>query len=335
MKLTHWSKGGRDRIYVVDAPSAGDDKAYIELRRGRLHGDIDGCASPELVAEVLAHCGISPGNPSACYDALRTFAQASRSRVASGMARGAAAQPRYASAPAAGRDLAFENISNAETVEIEVDHREPVEIDALIARAPNTRVTRTHLPLGDYRINGHILVERKTTRDFALSVQSSHLFDQAQRMGFEPGILGVVLLEGDVFGAATGMLHSQIVGAISCLANVQGMSVFQTSGMDHTAYVLAKFAQHDRNGLGYNLTLRSRKPTAVLDAQRYVLEGLPGINTAMADRLLAHFGTVRAVLNASVEELRQVHGMGPKRAAALHELLTRPAIVPQPARAEA
>lgn len=48
----------------------------------------------------------------------------------------------------------------------------------------------------------------------------------------------------------------------------------------------------------------------------------------MADRLLAHFGTVRAVLNASAEELRQVRGMGPKRAAALYELLTSPAVVP-------
>ncbi|MCD9046796.1 ERCC4 domain-containing protein [Luteimonas sp. MHLX1A] len=324
MKLTHWAKAGRDRIYVSGA-AAGGDAAYVEVRRGRLHADVDGMPSPALLAEVLAHCGIERGQSDAVtYEALRACATA-RSRGASSSSARPAVSNSYTGAMAKGRDLAFENITNIEPVEIEVDHREPVEIDALLARAPNTRVTRTHLALGDYRVNGHLVFERKTTRDFALSVQSSHLFDQAQRMGFEPGILGVVIIEGDVFGAPTGMLHSQIIGAISCLANVQGMSVFQTTSLEHTAYVLAKFAQHDRNGLGYNLTLRTRKPTAVLDAQRYVLEGLPGINTAMADRLLQRFGTVRGVLNASVEELRQVHGMGPKRAAALHAMLTAPA----------
>jgi len=86
-------------------------------------------------------------------------------------------------------------------------------------------------------------------------------------------------------------------------------------------------------GLGYHLSLRTKKPTALLDMQRYVVEGLPGINTGMADRLLTEFGSVRAVLNASPEELRKVHGMGPKRAQALHELLTAE-LAPAPALAD-
>lgn len=330
MKLTHWAKAGKDRVYVRGF--AWGEKAFVELRRRKLYADVDGMFAPELLEAVLKACGVQHSEDDAStYAQIRAFAQAGTPAPAPG--RAAFSPGRFvghASAAPRGQDLAFHNIQNELEVEVEVDHREPVEIDTLIAQAPKTKVTRTHLPLGDYRINGHILVERKTTRDFALSVQSSHLFDQAQRMSFDQETMGVVLIEGDVFGDPIGMLDSQITGAISCLSNVQGMSVFQTRSLEHTAYVLAKFAQHDRNGLGYHLSLRTKKPSALLDMQRYVLEGLPGINSGMADRLLARFGSVRAVLNATPEELRKVHGMGPKRAQALHDLLTAE-LAPAPA----
>ena len=71
--------------------------------------------------------------------------------------------------------------------------------------------------------------------------------------------------------------------------------------------------QHDRNGLGYNLTLRKSKPTAILDAQRFILEGFNGITTVMADRLLREFGSVGRVLAATEAELLKVKGMGKKR----------------------
>lgn len=333
MKLNLWEKNGLSRIYVNEGQ--GEKIGYIEIRNGRLSAVSEhALLNPQaILKQVIDHCGITASDDAqSLFNQIKGFAirqNASAKTIAGAKTRnatdgkgarnwgnqnfGRGTGGQYASPKPFGRDLAFDNIKNPQPVEIEVDHREPEEIDAYLAQVENVVVTRKHLPLGDFLINGHIVVERKSTRDFALSVQSHHLFDQAQRMGFQPGMLGVVLVEGDVFGEALGMLESQITGALTCLSFVQSMTVFQTKHLQHTAYVLAKIAQHDRNGLGYNLTLRKSKPTAILDAQRFILEGFNGITTVMADRLLREFGSVGRVLAATEAELLKVKGMGKKR----------------------
>jgi ERCC4-type nuclease len=94
--------------------------------------------------------------------------------------------------------------------------------------------------------------------------------------------------------------------------------------LEHTAYCLAKFAQHDKNGLGYVLPLRKDKPKQLLDAQRFVLEGITGVSGEMSTALLRHFGTIRAVAMATAKELQSVPGVGPKTAATIADVLSRP-----------
>jgi len=328
MQLKVWEKNGLVRIYIDDAPGS-TGQVFLTLTRGKMRvgGDVDDELA--VMDAVKTKCGLHGSDDAAVFAAALALSRstaprhrAARTTPAAGY-QGGSGMGGYQSPAPSGADLVFENICNETEVLIEVDHREPAQIDAMIARAPNTKVVRAHLPIGDYRINGVILVERKSTRDFANSVQSGHLFDQAQRIGIEPDVVGMVVLEGDLFGGKIGMLKSQITGAISCLFLVQGMSVINTADLEHTAYALAKLGQHNANGLGYALTLRKDKPKKLLDAQRFVLEGLNGINCNMADTLLKHFGSVRAVINADYEQLVAVRGIGPKRAASIIEVLTK------------
>jgi len=317
IRLSPWSRPGVSAIYLNGYPGA-VEKVSIRLTGGsRISVSCGPEIEPdEVLATLEAQFGVaaqkSRADGRAYFAALEACAAASPPPP---RARGRVPAPgtRYASPKAEGEDLAFENIENELQVLVEIDHREPEGIDAYLARTKNLEVRRTHLPIGDYRLNGRVVVERKSTRDFALSVGSHHIFDQAQRIGFEEGAIGFVIIEGDVFGEPLGMLDAAITGAISCLSLVQGMNVFQTKHLEHTAYVLAKLAQHERNGLGYKLSLRKDKPTALLDAQRFTLEGINGIHTELANELLRHFGSVRAVFAASADELKAVKGMGPKR----------------------
>jgi ERCC4-type nuclease len=214
-------------------------------------------------------------------------------------------------------ELSFTNIRNERPITIEVDHREPPEIDAFLAQVENCTVTRTTLEVADFRLNGTILVERKAASDFKLSVEDGRLFDQAQRIGFTQDAFGIVLLEGDVFLGNPGMLYSATTGAISCLSMIQGLSVINTLDLRHTCFVVAKFAQHHVNGLGYELPLRKDKPKQLFSAASYVLEGVPGVSAGLAAQLLRHFGSLQAVANASEADLKQVKGIGPKTAASI------------------
>ena len=51
-----------------------------------------------------------------------------------------------------------------------------------------------------------------------------------------------------------------------------------------------------------------------------MLEGLPGINATLASRLMAHFGSVAAVMQASVEQLVKVEGIGKTKAQRIVEV---------------
>ena len=64
---------------------------------------------------------------------------------------------------------------------------------------------------------------------------------------------------------------------------------------------------------------RASKPEELLV---YVVSSLPGIGTKTAANLLAYFGSVRGVMNATKEQLMKVDGVGPKRAEEIHGVLT-------------
>jgi len=179
-------------------------------------------------------------------------------------------------------------------------------MDELLQRGKNVRLERGHLPLGDYVLSGgRVICERKTVSDFETSItgEDKRLFNQAERIALEPGTLGVILIEGDLFGSARQMRPEQICGALSYLAIIKGLSVLHTLDAVHTAYTLVKMATHVQDGLGYQLALRSTKPRDMLSASRFVLEGLPGISGQLADRLLTRFGSLAGVMNATLGEV--------------------------------
>jgi ERCC4-type nuclease len=206
-----------------------------------------------------------------------------------------------------------------EGIDIVVDHREPAAIVALLKQAPNTRVTVESLAVGDYRV-GSVIIERKTAHDFEVSVQDGRLFDEATRINHEHAV-GIVIVEGDVFGQRQSLLIQSVTGALTCLSKVQSMSVWQTVDYVHTAYSLIKIAQHSLFGLGYDLPLHRSKPKALVDARAYLVQALPCVSGANAASLLAHFGTVREVMAATRSDLLKVKGIGPKSADRIVELL--------------
>ncbi|MEO5960738.1 MAG: helix-hairpin-helix domain-containing protein, partial [Opitutaceae bacterium] len=67
----------------------------------------------------------------------------------------------------------------------------------------------------------------------------------------------------------------------------------------------------------YNANLRSKK------IRESVLDDFSGLGTVRRAALLAHFGSIERLRAASVEEIREVAGFGPKLAAELHAFLNR------------
>lgn len=308
-RLNFWNKGRAERVYLGGRGISG--RTWLSLQGGKvvIEGDT---TNPEVVTAVLAQVGATGLNSDSAWRMIVNAAKdpaAARQRPTSadGNATATSVLP-----VGALHDFDITTIPIGGDVTFEVDHREPDGLFDLLSKAPFANVVRAALPIADVRINGNILVERKTVADFEASVidPDKRLFNQAERMSFEPETLCFIIIEGDLYRQNGRMTMQQITGAFTYLSSIKGLSVLQVPDFTATAYTLAKIAQHSRHGLGYNLALRTNKGKAMLSARSYVLEGLPGINATLAERLLEHFGSVAAVMAADVAALCQVDGIG-------------------------
>jgi Fanconi anemia group M protein len=64
-----------------------------------------------------------------------------------------------------------------------------------------------------------------------------------------------------------------------------------------------------------------RKPKRLASRKLFLLQGLPGVGLALAQRRLDHFRTIEGVFTADVSALGEVRGVGPKKASRIRELL--------------
>ena len=169
------------------------------------------------------------------------------------------------------------------------------------------------MEMGDFLLTSDVVVERKRGHDFAASILDGRLMPQVKLMKAEYGKV-VMLIEGSVHETSSQIADSALHEAISWLAMLEGVSIIYARDAADSAALLATMARHLQHGLGYEVALRPSKPNDVRTFQQFIVEGLPGIGPGRAQALIKHFGSVRAVLLASEEELAKAPGIGPKTA---------------------
>jgi len=64
-----------------------------------------------------------------------------------------------------------------------------------------------------------------------------------------------------------------------------------------------------------------RKSSLSKSKQLYLLQGLPNVGPMLAKRLMEHFGSVSRVMNATIDELTLVNGLGGVSAKKIREVL--------------
>ena len=213
-----------------------------------------------------------------------------------------------------------------EQIEIIIDDREQKsEVFGFLAKAENVNVNIRRLSLGDYRVNNRLLVERKTVRDFALSVIDGRLFRQTIRMA-NSDLRGVVILEGSAAEfSQTGVTRVAAQGALVTVALILGIPVLHSTGAAETAKLIV-FAARQLEVIANGGVYRSGyRPKDRRRRQLFILQGLPGVGPERADRLLSSFGSVEKVITASCLELQTVAGIGKGLARKIRGVVSAPA----------
>jgi ERCC4-related helicase/ERCC4-type nuclease len=213
---------------------------------------------------------------------------------------------------------------SADAVEIVIDQR---ELDSSIARDLSRRdglVTRLEtLAVGDYVVSDRVVVERKTVSDFldTLLGGDRSLFEQvgdAARHYARP----VVVVEGEDLYGERNVHPSAIHGALGSLAVDFGASVLRTDDADETADLLAAIARREQDEGDREVSVHGEKQSRTLDEQQvYVVASIAEVGPVIARSLLAHFGSVQAVMIADGDELREAEGVGEVTAERIREVV--------------
>ena len=207
-------------------------------------------------------------------------------------------------------------------VTVLVDYRELRSSVARELYTQDIQIKPLNLHVADFQVSERVGIERKTVGDFLQSVVDGRLFRQAESLAktFEKPI---IILEGDENIFEVRDIHeNSILGAVTTLVVDFRIPVLRTQSAEETAKYIAWFARREQLDLKKEIQIRGDKH--VMDTkswQEYLVAGLPGVGTKLANSLLKEFKTVEGVFAASETNLKKVDKIGDKKAKEIRKVL--------------
>ncbi len=184
----------------------------------------------------------------------------------------------------------------------------------------NVDVQMKSLDVGDYQLSEDMCVEFKTVQDFADSVVDGRLLEQLKDLRQYSKAL--LVIEGDEDIYSRRKIHPNALrGMLATIMFNYNIKVFQTSDASETAGFLKHLAKREQEEDEVDWQFHTSKPLTLGERQEYIVSALPGIGNKLAKPLLEEFGSIKELVNASVEELKEVELIGEKKAEKIREVL--------------
>jgi ERCC4-type nuclease len=202
-------------------------------------------------------------------------------------------------------------LKNNLPIHIIADDREcKSEVIASLLQIEGVDVSIRRLSMGDYEIKNRLIVERKTLKDFAVSIIDGRLFKQMLRLA-NSNSKAILILEGTASDTAElGMTREAMQGALITVSLILGIPVLRSKDPSETAKLMVYIGLQIESMAMGGVHRHGYRPKTKRKRQLFVLQGLPGIGPGRAGRLLDRFGSVEAAISASSSELQSVDGVG-------------------------
>ena len=178
------------------------------------------------------------------------------------------------------------------------------------------------LPVGDYIASAKVGIEYKSVGDFAQSIIDGRLLQQLielKRMFEKP----VMIVEGfeNIYTARNIHPHA-LQGMLATIAISFGIPLLFTKTNKETAQLISIIARREQEEDNTPPSLHtSKKPLSTKELQEYIVSAFPGIGASLAKPLLQEFKTVKNMVNATEEQLMNVHLIGTEKAKRMREVL--------------
>lgn len=169
------------------------------------------------------------------------------------------------------------------------------------------------LEAGRYVLSGDMAVERFTANEFVEGIIDGRLFHRAGKlsMGFPRPVF---LIDGDVYSTRAPIAREAIDGALSFLLCVEGASVLYVRNPTAAADLLYRLAKHVQKNQGFSTAFQRAKVSPGRQEALFTIESVVGVGPSTAVKALQNFRSIFAFVNASVQQLMGIPGIGQKKA---------------------
>jgi len=202
---------------------------------------------------------------------------------------------------------------------IVIDDRETSSKVVEVLSGIGAAIRLERLAQGDYAIGDRILVERKTARDFVDTLVDRDLLGQVKAMA-EAAIRPALIIEGGDLYTQRDINPNAIRGVLSAISLDMGVSVFFTRDEQDTAQMLMVMAKREEGARGERKAHPHKARHSFREEQEYIVSAFPDIGMKNARLLLSHFGSIQGIVNATLEELVAVKGIGEKTGQRVYDL---------------
>ena len=179
----------------------------------------------------------------------------------------------------------------------------------------------SRMEVADYVLSSRVGIEFKTTSDFVNSIIDGRLLSQIKELR-EYFARPLIIIQGteDIYSVRN--IHPNAInGMLATITVSYGIPILYTKNARETASLLGIIASREQEEVGKEFSPHREKRSATLkEQQEYIVSSFPGIGGILNKPLLEKFGSVKNIVNASVDELKEIEQIGKGKAEKLKEV---------------
>ena len=184
------------------------------------------------------------------------------------------------------------------------------------------KVDLSKFEVGDYLLSERVVVEHKTVKDFADSIIDGRLLSQLANLRRYERPFVVIEGEEDIYSQRR--IHPNAIrGVLATIIISYGIPIVSTRNHKETADLFLAITRREADPSKKDFSLHAAKPLADKEVQEYIIEAFPGVGPALAKPLLKRFRTIKKIVNAKEEDLKEVELIGEKKARRIKEIVEK------------